>query len=71
MEALLGPTAALVGAIAIIGFLGKILLDYIAYLKSQVAIALTGWREQTAATDRLADAIESESRPVARRTSRR
>lgn len=33
-------------------------------------LAVTGWREQTAATNRLADAIETRERDLANRTRR-
>ena len=57
-DALLGPLAALVGALIVIGFLARILREYIEELKSERNI----WRDRSLAsdvrTDRLADAFE-------------
>lgn len=56
----LGPVAALVLALSAIGFLARILLDYIAHLKKSLDVALAGWQAQTEATNRLADALEAD-----------
>ena len=57
-DALLGPLAALVGALVVVGFLARILREYLDDLKSERNI----WRERSLAsdirTDRLADAFE-------------
>jgi hypothetical protein len=57
-DALLGPLAALAGAIVTIGFLARILREYIEELKSERNI----WRQRSldsdTRTDRLADAFE-------------
>lgn len=58
----LGPVAALVGSIAVIGFLARILLEYIADLKKSRDVAIEGWRAQTDATNRLGDVIEADRR---------
>lgn len=61
-DALLGPYAALAGAILIIGFLGRLLLQYIADLKSQRDLAFAGWKAQTDATNNVAAAVEARNR---------
>lgn len=61
-DALLGPYGALVGAIVIIFWAGRQLSTFIADLRTQRDLALTGWREQTAATNAVAAAIESRNR---------
>lgn len=54
----LGPLGALVGAVAVVVFLARILREYIEELKSERNV----WRERALAsdtrTDRLADAFE-------------
>ncbi len=61
-EWLVGPVAALALALIVIGFLGKLLLDYINFLKAKVAEAMAGWQDQTKATERLADVLETRYR---------
>jgi hypothetical protein len=61
-DALLGPYAALAGAILIIGFLGRLLLQYIADLRAQRDLAFAGWKAQTDATNAIAAAIEARNR---------
>jgi hypothetical protein len=60
LDLLLGPAAALALAIAIIGFLAKILLDYINHLKDQVKDLTKALADQAAATNRVADVLEAE-----------
>lgn len=59
-DVLLGPVAALAGAIITIGFLARLLLEYIAYLRETARTALEGWRAQVEATNRIADVLEAE-----------
>lgn len=66
-DALLGPTAALIGAIAVITSLYKLVLMFIADLKTQRDVALTGWREADATMDRMAAALEARNRQDAER----
>lgn len=58
ITSLLGPFGALIGAIAVVAFLARILREYINELKSERDI----WRDRSLAsdtrTDRLADAFE-------------
>lgn len=58
-DALLGPTAALVGAVAIIVALWRSHVASDTDVRSQRDIAIAGWRDQTNATDRLAAVIET------------
>jgi hypothetical protein len=69
LEALLGPLAALALALTVISFLAKLLLDYIGSLKdtivherSQTVVALAGWKAQSTASERMAEAIETSNR---------
>jgi hypothetical protein len=66
-EVLLGPLAALGGSLIVVGFLARILREYIEELKSERNV----WRERSLAsdvrTDRLADAFELALKTPARR----
>ena len=70
-DALLGPLGLLVGALIAVGWLARYLVgfvrDYIADLKQQRDAAIEGWRAQTTATDRLANATELRNRRDAQR----
>ncbi len=61
-DALLGPLALTVGALLAIGYLTRFIVTFIretiADLKAQRDEAIAGWRAQTTATDRLANAWE-------------
>ena len=76
---LLGPYALLVGALIAVGVLWrsreKAIADYIASLRATIVdrtserdLALKGWQEQTAATNRVAETLEEDRRD---RTARR
>lgn len=66
-DALLGPGAALAGAVAVITAMYKLIREFIADLKKQRDIAIDGWQAQTAATNRLAAALEARNVDQARR----
>jgi hypothetical protein len=55
---LLGPTAALVGAVIAVGALWREHIRAVADVRAQRDLATAGWRAQTDATNRLADLIE-------------
>lgn len=59
---LTGPLAALAGSIVVIVALWRDHLRADADDRSQRDIAIAGWRDQTGATTRLADAIEAKAR---------
>ena len=65
-DALLGPLALLVGALIAVGVLWKSHVDSDNDVRKQRDEALAGWRAQTTATDRLANAIEVRTRREAR-----
>lgn len=71
-DALLGPLALTVGALIAIGWLARFIVqfirDTIADLKHQRDVAIVGWRDQVAATDRLANSIEARSKRDAARS---
>lgn len=67
-EQLLGPYAALALAIVLLIIGGRILWWFIKDLATQRDLAQTGWREQTAATRAVADAVEERNRLEAERT---
>ena len=56
---LLGPYAALVGALVIVGALWQSHERADADVRTLRDIAIAGWKAQTDATNRLADAIEA------------
>ena len=60
-DALLGPSAALAGAVAIIVALWRSHVVSDTDVRTQRDIAIAGWRDQTNATDRLAAVIEANS----------
>lgn len=55
---IIGPTGALVLLVVVAVVLWRLVLAYIADLKAQRDFNAAGWREQTNATNRLADVIE-------------
>lgn len=67
---LYGPAGLLVFLVlavtALARELRRALLDRIADLESRLDVALEGWREQTEATERVADALEQLARRRAR-----
>lgn len=67
-ETLLGPLGLLVGAILAVGYLVRILREYLDDIKRQRDEAIAGWKAQTTATDRLANAIEIRNRRDSKRT---
>ncbi len=65
-DQLLGPAALLVGALIAVAALWKEHLRADAEDRAQRDQAIAGWREQTAATNRLAAALEARNRRDAR-----
>lgn len=71
-DALLGPLALTVGAVLALGYVTRFIVQFIretiADLKQQRDEAIAGWRDQVAATDRLANVIEVRTKRDAART---
>ena len=61
-DALLGPAALLVGALIAVGVLWREHTKQDAKRDAQLDEAIAGWRAQTTATDRLANATEIRNR---------
>lgn len=66
-DALLGPLALLVGSLFAVGVLWRSHVAADDDLRKQRDTAIDGWRAQTTATDRLANAIEIRNRRDATR----
>jgi hypothetical protein len=63
----IGPTGALVLLVVVAVVLWRLVLAYIADLKTQRDFNAVGWREQTTATNRVADAMDAMVRDAAAR----
>lgn len=61
-DALLGPYALLVAALFAVIYLMRLVGTFITDLRAQRDLALAGWREQTAATNAVATAVEARNR---------
>lgn len=61
-DAILGQYGALVLAVCLLAFTGRLLWWFIKDLAKQRDLALDGWREQTAATKAIAAAVEERNR---------
>lgn len=67
IEALLGPIGGLVLALYVLNALWVAHKESDADVRAQRDLATAGWREQTTATNRLADAIEHDGHDRAER----